>query len=190
MAQSFLRILVAMMRFTKSPIVQISLRNGLIAGLLGFVLLLALYFAGKHPFLFNVFFDFRIVLFGIFLVITLREVRDIHQEGILFFWQGMIACFLFTIVFAVITFFLCWILMVTYPPFFESYISIGLEQYKSLPAEVIAQIGKKVYEEGLKDFPNITAFTLAKRYFWQSFVISFFVSIIISVILRRQPKND
>jgi Protein of unknown function (DUF4199) len=174
----------------KNPLVSIALRNGLIAGLLGFVLLLALYFMGKHPFLFNVFFDFRILLFAIFLVITLREIRDGYQEGILFFWQGMISSLTFTFAFAIIAFFLIWILMMLYPPFLASYISLGLEQYKHLPADVIEQIGKKVYEEGLKDFPSTTGYVLAKRYFWQSFVISFFVSIIISVILRRQPKND
>jgi Protein of unknown function (DUF4199) len=178
------------MEFFKSPSTKIPLRNGLIAGLLGFIVLLVLYFIGKHPFLFNVFFDFRIILFAIFMVITLREIRDAHQEGILFFWQGMIACLMFTIAFAVVTFFLIFIFTKLYPAFLSTYISLAIEQYKALPAETIERIGRKVYDEGLKVLPNTTGYDMAKRYFWQNFILSFFVSIIISVILRRQPKTD
>jgi hypothetical protein len=178
------------MKFTESPLVKISMRNGLIAGLLGFVLLLALYFMGKHPFLFPVFFDFRIFLFGIFLVITLREVRDIHQEGILFFWQGMISSLLFTIIFALVTAILIWSYVLINPNFLSNYITTALEQIKSIPADAIEQIGKETYERNLKALPSTNGYDLAFHYFWQSFVISFFVSIIISVILRRQPKND
>jgi Protein of unknown function (DUF4199) len=173
-----------------SPLFKISLRNGLIAGFLGFIVLLVLYFMGKHPFLFNVFFDFRIILFAIFMVITLRELRDLHQEGILFFWQGMIACFLFTITFAIAVFFLLLIWIKVYPVFLASYVELAIEQYNAFPPEAIKQIGKETFEGVLVSLKNMSAFVLAKRYFWQNFIISFFVSIIISVILRRQPKID
>ncbi len=172
------------------PLIFIGLRNGLVAGLLGFCLLLALYYIGKHPFLFPVFFDFRIFLFGIFLIITLREIRDIHQEGILFFWQGMISSLLFTIIFALVASFLIWIFAYINPLFLQNYISTALDQIKAIPAEAIEQIGKDAYERNLKALPSTNGYDLAIHYFWQSFVISFFVSIIISVILRRQPKND
>ncbi len=178
------------MKITESPIVKISIRNGLIAGLLGFVLLLALYFIGKHPFLFPVFFDFRIFLFGIFFIITLRELRDGHQEGILFFWQGMISCLLFTIAFAFVTSLLIWSYTQLNPAFLSNYIVTALDQIKAIPAEAIEQIGKKVYESNLKALPSTNGYDLAFHYFWQSFVISFFISLIISVILRRQPKNE
>ena len=105
------------------PLIFIGLRNGLVAGLLGFCLLLALYYIGKHPFLFPVFFDFRIFLFGIFLIITLREIRDIHQEGILFFWQGMISSLLFTTIFAMVASFLISMFAAINPSFLQDYIS-------------------------------------------------------------------
>ena len=53
------------------PLVSVSLRNGAIAGVLGFTILLALYILGKHPFIYMIYFDFRIVLFAIFLTLTL-----------------------------------------------------------------------------------------------------------------------
>lgn len=172
-----------------SPLARISARNGVIAGLLGFVLLLGLYFMGKHPFLFPIYFDFRLFLFGIFLVITLREIRD-NQEGILFFWQGMIACFLFTILFAAISSGLIGVYAWLNPAFLQNYITTAIEQMKSIPEEAIKQIGKDVYESNLKALPATNGLDMSFHYLWQSFIISFFLSIIISVILRRQPPID
>ena len=86
----------------------LSVRNGLIAGVLGFSLLLALYYMGKHPFLFPIYFDFRFILLSIFIVMTLKEFRDDYQEGILYFGQAMMSSFLFTLVFAFVTSLLIW----------------------------------------------------------------------------------
>jgi hypothetical protein len=174
---------------SRSPLVLVPARNGLIAGVLGFCLLLVLYFMGKHPFLFMIFFDFRIFLFGIFMVFTLREIRDLHQEGIIFFWQGMIANLLFTIVFAFITSGLIWILCFLFPVFLSDYVTTAVEQMKAIPAEAIERIGKSEYSRNLEYLSATNGYILAKHYVKQTFVISFFISIIISVILRRQPKN-
>jgi hypothetical protein len=172
------------------PLVSVSLRNGTIAGLLGFFILLALYFMGKHPFLFMIFFDFRIFLFAIFMTLTLKEIRDNYQDGIIFFWQGMIANFLFTILFACITSVLILIWCGIFPAFLSDYLTTAVEQMKAMPAEAIGRIGKIEYQRNLEYISATNSYILAKHYFWQSFVISFFISIIISVILRRQPKND
>ncbi len=173
-----------------SPITAVPLRNGIIAGLLGFFLLVALYFMGRHPFLFMLYFDFRILMFAVFMTLTLKEIRDAHQEGIIFFWQGMIANFVFTVLFAIVTSALIWLLCILYAPFLSNYIVTALAQMKELPAEVIIRIGKDAHESNLSTLAATNGYTLAKHYFWQTFVISFFISIIISVILRRQPKNN
>lgn len=178
------------MSVLQNPIAKISLRNGAIAGVLGFAILLALYAIGKHPMLFQLFFDFRIILFGVFLSLTVKEIRDNYQEGIIYFWQGMIACLTFTIVFAFITSGLIWTCCLVYKPFLSTYIVLATEQMKAIPSDAIQQIGKEVYESNLRALPATNGYNLAKHYFWQSFVISFFISIIISVILRRQPKNE
>ncbi|MFN7260043.1 MAG: DUF4199 domain-containing protein [Cyclobacteriaceae bacterium] len=172
------------------PLVSVSLRNGAIAGVLGFTILLALYFLGKHPFLFMIFFDFRIFLFAIFMTLTLKEIRDNYQGGIIFFWQGMIANFLFTTLFACITSFLILVWCGIFPAFLSDYLTTAVEQMKAMPAEAIGRIGKIEYQRNLEYISATNSYILAKHYFWQSFVISFFISIIISVILRRQPKND
>src|SRR3989337_745738 len=83
------------------PLVKISMRYGVLAGFFGFALLVGLYYMGRHPFLIPVYMDFRIILFTVFIFFALREIRD-RQEGILYFWQGIFASFLFTLSYAIL----------------------------------------------------------------------------------------
>jgi len=59
---------------------------------------------------------------------------------------------------------------------------------KSFPKEDISRIGKEIYERNLAALPATNVFDLIQTYFMQGIVIGFFVNIILSVILRRQPK--
>lgn len=167
----------------------LSARNGLIAGVLGFSLLLALYYMGKHPFLFPIYFDFRLILLSVFIVMTLKEFRDDYQEGILYFGQAMMSSFLFTLVFAFVTSLLIWAICFIVPEFMTSYITTATEQLKSIQPAIIEQLGKDAYERNLNKLPATQGSDLAVDYFGKTFIISFFISIIISVILRRQPKT-
>jgi hypothetical protein len=171
------------------PLVQVPLRWGLIASAVGFGILLSLYYWNKHPFLIPVFFDFRIVIFAVFGVFILRELRDFYFEGLLFFWQGMIACFIFTFVFATLVSLALLLFTYLQPEFVRSYINLSMEQVKLYSPEDIKQIGKEVFEQGIKSIQDANGAFMARRYFSQCFILSFLISIIISVILRRQPKT-
>jgi hypothetical protein len=167
-----------------------ALRNGLIAGVLGFILLMALYYMGRHPFLFPLYYDFRIILLSVFIVMTLKEFRDDHQEGILYFGQAMMGSFLFTFIFALVASLLVWIFCLIIPEFVSLYIKTATEQLTLIQPEVIEQLGKDEFERNLKKLPATHGIDLAVDYFGKTFIISFFISVIISVILRRQPKTN
>ena len=167
------------------PILKVSLRYGALAGIVGAALLIGLYYLGRHPFLIPVYIDFRIILFGVFIFFTLREIRDYHQGGILYFWQGLIASFLFTVFYAIISTLALLIFVNAAPSFLSDYINLSIEQLRSLPPEVIGSVGKDVYETNLKLLPETTAVDLALLYLIQCFLISLFLSILLSVTLRR-----
>lgn len=171
-----------------NALAKVSLRYGVLAGFIGSGLLIALYYIDRHPLVIPVYLDFRIILFGVFIFFTLREIRDYHQDGILYFWQGIIASFLFTICFAVITSLAIALFIQVVPAFLTEYIDLTLAQMRSFPPEVIEAIGKDVYERNIEMLPSANASQLAVTYFVQSFLISLFISIILSVTLRRQPK--
>lgn len=171
-----------------NPLIKVPVRYGIIAGVLGAILVAGLYYMGRHPYLIPVFFDFRIVLFGVFIFFSLKEVRDYYQEGVLYFWQGLIGSFLFTTSFAIVASTLIGLFILAFPEFLSDYIALSLEQLRGLPQDVIDRIGKEVYERNLQLLPSTNTTDLASLYFWQSFMIGLFISIILSVILRRQPK--
>jgi hypothetical protein len=169
--------------------VSVPIKYGSIAGLLGSAILVVLYYMDRHPFLIPVFVDYRLILFSVFIFFTLREVRDYYQGGILYFWQGIFASFIFTVTFAVLSSLILLIFIWAVPEFLSSYIALSVEQLRLLPGEVIDSIGKDVYNRNLELLPATNVADLAFLYFWQSFMISLFISIILSVILRRQPKT-
>lgn len=175
--------------FERVPrLVFIAVRNGLLAGALGIVFLLVLYCMGRHPFLFPIYFDFRIIMLSVFVVMSLKELRDDHQQGLLSFGAAMMCAFLFTLFFAVLVMGFVWLFSVLNPAFVTDYINLMTTQLKSLDPAIIDQLGKDVYERNLSALPATNGGTLAFDYFIKSLMISFFVSLIISVILRRQPK--
>jgi hypothetical protein len=171
------------------PFFKVPVSYGAIAGVLGFLLLIGLYYTVQHPFAIPVHLDFRIFLFGIFIFFALKELRDVHQKGVLYFSEGSIASFLFIATFALISSVGIIIFAVAEPEFVNSYIRLKVDFLKNLPADIVEKIGKDVVESNLKLLPATNAFDLAMLYFWQSFMIGAFISIILSVILRRQPKT-
>jgi hypothetical protein len=172
------------------PLVRLPLIYGAIAGALALFVMILLYYINRHPFLIPVYIDSRIFLFGIFLFFCLRELRDIHFEGILYFWQGLIASFLFLCIFSVVAALGLSLFMAVVPDFVQSYISLTISQIKALPADVIDRIGKEVVARNLLALPATNAFELVKLYTWQSYMIGLFLTIIISVIVRRTPKFE
>ena len=171
------------------PIVKVPLKYGLIAGLLATVLVVVFYYLVQHPFLIPVFLDFRIFIFGVFIFFTLKELRDFHYGGILYFWQGLLGSIIFTFAFALVASGCIAFFIAVEPDFLKSYITLSIEQLRALPPDIVERIGKEVYERNLERMPATNGLDLAFLYFAQSFMISFFISIILSVILRSQPKT-
>jgi hypothetical protein len=163
-------------------------RYGAACGILAFVLLLVMYYIGSHPLLIPPFLDFRILLFGIFTFFTLKEFRDYHQGGILYFWQGMTGALTVVLVAATITSCLLWLFGIWEKDFVASYVKEFTTYLQSFPKEDIDRIGKEVYDRNLKALPATNAFDLVQTYFVQGIVVGLFVGIIVSVILRRLPK--
>jgi hypothetical protein len=170
------------------PIVRVPLKYGAIAGVLGSVLVIGLYYLGRHPSLIDIYLDFRIFVFGIFIFFSLKELRDYCYDGLLYFWQGIIASFLFTLVYAVVASLIIGIFASVVDSYVTDFISQSSEKLAVFKDELIERVGKDAYESNLRNLPSTNASDLAFHYFVQCYVIGTFVGIILSVILRRQSK--
>jgi hypothetical protein len=171
-----------------SPLFRISTQYGAIAGVLGAIIVIGLYYIGNHPFLFPVYFDFRIILFFIFIFFSLKEYRDFYNKGTLYFWEGIVGSLVFVTVFALLASLLIYAFGSFNDEFVKSFIRLFTEQVNNFPKEVVEQIGKENLKIILRELPATTSYDLARKYLGQSYAISFFVSVILSVILRKQPK--
>jgi hypothetical protein len=169
-------------------LLKISARYGGAGGVLAFVLLLIMYYLGRNPLLTSPFLDFRILLFGIFVFFTLKEFREYYQNGVLYFWQAMAGGLTVVLVATTITSGLLWLFGTLEKDFVVSYIDQLTAYLKSFPQEDIDRIGKEVYDRNINALPTTNVIDLVQIYFMQGIVIGFFVTIIISVVVRRQPK--
>lgn len=172
---------------TKYPLLSVSLRYGSISGLLAMVFVITLYYMGKHPFLVSAFLDPRIAVLGLMLYFGLRELRDFYQSGALYFGQGMVTSFLATLLCAVI----CWAGIIGFATvddgFVRSFVSQATEQAKMITPEDIKQIGQETFDRTLSELQKADKHFMAGRYFFQTFVIGFFVSLVVTIVLRRTP---
>jgi Protein of unknown function (DUF4199) len=172
------------------PLVRIPMAYGILGGILSLAFAISFYYFGKHPFWINPFIDIRVFVIAIFLFFSLREVRDYFLDGILYFWQALGGCYIFLATMMLVST-LGLVVFVNYKPdFLNDYIDQGLQQLNSLNPDAIKEIGKPAVDELLKTLPNYTLQEMAKKYASQTLIIGTFITIIISVISRRQPKTQ
>lgn len=170
-------------------LLRISVRYGTVGGILAFVLLLIMYYLGRHPLVTSPFLDFRILLFGIFTFFTLKEFRDYEQDGVLYFAQAMIGGFAVIVIMTTITSIMIQVFGMFERNFVATYIEQIMSYLKAFSKEDIERVGKEVYDRNLAELPTTNISKLTITYFIHGMVIGFFVNIILSVILRRQPKT-
>ncbi len=173
-----------------NPLIKIPFRYGLLGGVVGCLAIAVLYFIGRHPFLLPVVFDFRILMFSVFIFFSLREIRDYHQQGILFFWQGMVGSYVFVITSALVGSVFTWAFAKGNGDFLPSYIQKLQQQMLNYKEEIVKSVGTDAYRQQLAKLPFTTPLDMAGDYFLKSLIIGLFLAIIMSVILRKQPKTN
>lgn len=173
----------------KSHLFNICLRHGLIAGALNIVLLVITFYVGRHPLMIAPYLDFRIVLFGTFVFFALREFRDTRNLGTLYFFQGMIGSYTVVFIASVVASLGLMLFAGLEKDFVVSYIEAMTAYLKGFSEQDIGVVGRDAYERNISLLPSTNSWMLAISYFGQGILIGLFVTIILSVILRKQPPK-
>ena len=174
----------------KKPIIRVPLKYAFFGGILAFsVLLILFYFGNSHPQLLPIFMDFRIILFGLFIFFSIKEFKEVENGGTLHFWQGMavgIICYVG----------ISWLASLGImglgkvdEAYVQGYVNEMTTVLTDNEAAVREKVGDEAYDAQVEALPSTTIFALAFDYFLKSMFIGLFLTIIISVILRKQPKN-
>lgn len=173
-----------------SPLLTIGVRYGAIAAVLSIGLNIMMYYLGRHPVMISPYLDFRVFLYGVFIFFSLKEYRDFHNAGSLHFFQGMIGSFVVVATAAVLGSMLYRIFGAFETNFIPEYVRLMTEYLKSAPEDEVARIGKETIERNLELLPTTNMAQIASLYLVQSFGIGLFISILLSVILRKEPKPE
>jgi hypothetical protein len=167
------------------PFLITSLKYGLIGGALIIVLFFVLIYLDVNPLIANKRLDFGFLILPLFVFFGIKEFRDIRNSKQLRFWQGMTVGF-FTYIFLALTSALFILLILNLnTELLEQYIvdrSLLIENNK---AQIIENLGEEVYSITYQDLQNITPMVLAIDDFLKKIFAGLFITIIISVILRR-----
>jgi hypothetical protein len=171
----------------RNPIIVLPLRYGLLGSIISIILFLTLYYAGKNPLLIPAILDFRIILFPIILVFAIRDFKENKNKGILHFWQGLSVGFQTVLITSFFT--AIFILLfggLVEEEFVPEYIRLMTDQINSVNEKVIQSIGENAVAKSLELLPSTTIYDLSLDYFLKSLPYGVFLTIIISLILRKK----
>ena len=171
------------------PIYSIPIKYGGMAFVLSIILFLILYYSGQNPLLIPAFLDFRILLFPIFLVFSLRDFKENHNGGFLHFWQGFsIGLMVILIIAILMSLFILILGSWIETDFVSNFIQSSIDQINSAKEKITSAIGEEELTKVLEILPSTSLFDLALDYFLKSLPYGLFLTIIISLILRKKPN--
>lgn len=171
----------------KLPVsVQVALKYGFFSSLLLAVLLTVLYYADRHPLLIPVIYDVRIFLLAIFIFFAVKEFRDLRNGGVLHFWQGMLMGLTLAVTLGFLAAVFIMIFGTVEEEFLSSYTQLLTDQLVNNRQQYLESVGEEAYQNTLRSLPGTSLNDLALDYYLKTVVIGVFLTIIISVILRRQ----
>jgi hypothetical protein len=172
------------------PLIRIPVKYGFFGGLLAMaVMAILFYFGTNHPQLFPIFLDFRILLFGVFIFFSIKEFRDYYYGGVLHFWQGMIIGITCYLTISILVSIGIAIYGTIEPEYVQRYIAEISGVLTDNRTAIIEKVGEESFDKQLEALPFTSISDLAVDYLLKSMFIGLFLTIIISVILRRQPKK-
>lgn len=172
----------------KKPLVSVPVQYGAVASALLMILFVVLFYSGKHPMSIPVFFDIRILILPLFMVIAMKDFRDNKNGGVLHFWQGFSIGFITFVMLAIIISFFIMIFVAIDPDFLQFYINERVNLLIEHRDQLTESIGEETVQLQLDKLPFTTSIDLAIDYFIKTLGIGIFLNIIISIILRKQPN--
>lgn len=171
----------------RGQFLRVSLKYGLSGALLNIIALSVLSQIEGSPIISSMLAG--IVVMILFVFFAIKEFRDIHNQRLLHFWQGLI---LGTATYLIIAF-ISSSYYVIYISYIDTDVLLEIKQTQRDYLEnnkdtMIEQRGEEWYDETYLMVDGISAANQAWGDFLQKVGIGIFVTIIISVILRKVPQ--
>ncbi len=168
--------------------IKSSIKYSLLCGIFLFALFYVSIKFGSNPLLDIRHFIFDAGVFLLFIFFAGKEFKDFKNGGYLHFWQG-ISIGLIVFIPAVILFsFSFYVIFQLNPELIEGYragAKVFLESKKEVFLEEFTQ---EQLNEQLNAIDNVSVGQLVLNTFWKKLFAGFFVTPVVSIILRKKPK--
>lgn len=148
---------------------------------------LSIYF-GSNPLIDVRHLLFDLVIFGLFVFFAQKEFKVYHNEDVLHFWQGMSIGFLVYVVASVIFFagqliyfHLDGDAVINYREAATNFLKDRADMYQE-------EFGEEGFQNQLREIGQVSAWSLVWSSSVKKILAGFFITPMISIILRKQPK--
>ncbi|MEP1093606.1 MAG: DUF4199 domain-containing protein [Cyclobacteriaceae bacterium] len=169
--------------------IKSSIKYSLLCGLF----LVALFWVsvkfGSNPLLDIRHFLFDLVIYFLFIFFAQKEFKTYQNEGILHFWQGMTIAFVVYLPAAVIFTISLLLIFQMDPSIMENYREGALAFLESKKDVLLEGITQEEYAQRVNNIDFITSSDLVLSSGLKKVLAGFFITPVVSIILRKKPKQ-
>ncbi|WP_339757834.1 DUF4199 domain-containing protein [Algoriphagus aquimarinus] len=159
---------------------------GGIAGALSIIAFLTLSFFYPDPTNLNLVFGYVITPVAIFLAI--KFFKEYSNTGYLSFAEGMSVGFVAYMLEAIISLVGIWLILLIHPDLFDQVKLSKLDVLANSKESIVAQVGENSFDMTLESIKNMIPWDIALNDALWKIIPGLFFTIIISIILRKNPN--
>ncbi|MBN3584554.1 DUF4199 domain-containing protein [Algoriphagus aestuarii] len=159
---------------------------GILGGVLGLISFFALSFLKEDPTTLNLIFGYVIVPISVFL--ALKYFKDYGNQGYLSFAEGMSVGFVTYMFIAAISFSGIWLVLSVDSSLFEIIKSSKMNTLAESKESIVSQVGENSFQATMESVGNMVKSDIALNDAIWKIVPGLFFTIIISIILRKNPN--
>jgi hypothetical protein len=170
----------------KNPYLFVPFKYGMVGGILSISLFVILLVLGENPLINGTLFSFFFI--PIFVFFAIKEFKKYYNASYLHFWQGMTIGFGTYMVLSVVSALFIWVYLDQVDPqLLTDYIDDRVTLMQDSSENLIERLGQDTYDNSLASVRTATAYDLALDDFIRKVLAGFFITTVISVVMRQRP---
>lgn len=172
----------------KSPYLVVPFKYGMVGAVLSIALFFVLLLLGENPLINGTLFSFFFI--PIFVFFAIKEFKKYYNASYLHFWQGMTIGFFTYMMLALVSAFFIWVYLdLLDPGLLQDYISNRVDLMRGSQENLVERLGQDTFDTSLASVKAATAFDLALDDFLRKVFAGFFITTVISVVMRQRPMT-
>ncbi|MFY0605065.1 MAG: DUF4199 domain-containing protein [Cyclobacteriaceae bacterium] len=173
---------------TRYSMVQVALKYASICGIFLTIIFHVSFLFDSNPLIDVSHLIFDLLILGLFIFFGQKEFKSYHAGQYFHFWQGMTIGFL---IYTVATFIFSALFLIYFEVSTEALVNYKAEALEFLSSKkefYTEEFGSEGFQQQMDSINQITASDLAISATVKKLLAGFFITPVISIILRKQPK--